>query len=76
MRYICSLKVRSYYNVFCEITIRTIAIKARNRPAKFILLSFSLKTKIPTKLPSTITPIFIPAKTVEGFSAKALCAFR
>ena len=60
----------------CEITIKTIAIKARKTPAKFILVSFSLKTKIPTRLPNTITPMFIPAKTVEGFSEKALCAFR
>ena len=46
------------------------ATKASINPKKLILDSFSLNTKIPTRLPTTITPIFIPAKTVEGLSAK------
>ena len=63
---------------FCEITyfnwettIKTTAIKASKRPIIFSLVTFSLKTKTPTRVPITITPIFIPAKTVEGFLANA-----
>ena len=52
------------------------AIKAKKMPMKLILDNFSLKKSKPTRLPKTITPMFIPAKTVEGLSAKALCAFK
>jgi hypothetical protein len=65
------VQIISTYLLVCESTIKTIASNAKKRPAKFILVSFSLKTKTPVRLPIIITPIFIPAKTVEGFWANA-----
>ena len=56
--------------------MKVIAIKARKTPKKLSLDNFSLKRNTPTKVPNTITPTFILAKTVEGFSEKTLCAFR
>jgi len=52
------------------------AVKAKKIPMKLILDSFSLKKINPTRLPKIITPKFIPAKTVDGFSEKVLCALR
>ena len=52
------------------------AINAKTIPKKFILDNFSLKKSTPTRLPKIITPIFIHAKTVDGFSENALCALR
>jgi hypothetical protein len=62
-------KIQFYFN--WDTTINTIAIKANKSPIIFSLFIFSLKTKIPTRLPITITPIFIPANTVDGLSANA-----
>jgi hypothetical protein len=52
------------------------AIRAKKIPMKLVLDSFSLKKSNPIRLPRTITPRFIPAKTVDGFSENALWAFR
>ena len=43
-----------------------IAINAKPKPIKFNLVSFSLKSQIPTKEPSVITPISKEEKTTDG----------
>ena len=48
-----------------------IANMAKKIPSLLIRFKRSLKTKVPSRVPSIITPIFILEKTREGWFAKA-----